>query len=99
MGTTNNGAIAPPIWLAISKTPDMLARCVGGNQRETTIDPFGKAPASPAPKQNRVIKRTERFHARPVSDVNADHHSTTRVSTRRGPIRSTKAPVGISNRQ
>src|SRR5262245_19640379 len=52
IGTTSSGAIAPPIWLAISITPAMLARCDAGNQRDTTIDAFGNAPASPAPKQN-----------------------------------------------
>ena len=46
--------MAPPIWLAISSTPAMLARAVGANQRDTTIDAFGNAPASPAPKQNLV---------------------------------------------
>jgi hypothetical protein len=35
----------------------------------------------------------------PVSDVNADHQSTMRASTRRGPIRSPSAPVGISKMQ
>jgi hypothetical protein len=33
----------------------MLARCVDGYQRETTMAAFGNAPASPAPKQNLVI--------------------------------------------
>jgi hypothetical protein len=56
MGTTRSGAMAPPIWLAISSTPAMLARWDGGNHRETTIDAFGNAPASPAPKQNLVIR-------------------------------------------
>ena len=36
----------------------MLARCAAGNQFETTIDALGNAPASPAPKQNLVIRRT-----------------------------------------
>ena len=46
--------MAPPIWLAISSTPEMLARWVGANHRETTMLAFGNAPASPAPKQNLV---------------------------------------------
>jgi hypothetical protein len=33
----------------------------------------------------------------PVNEVNADHHKTILVSTRRGPMRSPSAPVGISN--
>jgi hypothetical protein len=33
----------------------------------------------------------------PVSDVNADHHSTILVNTRREPMRSARAPEGISN--
>ena len=49
--------MAPPIWLAISSTPHMLARCDAGNQRETTMDALGNAPASPAPKQN-LVKRS-----------------------------------------
>jgi hypothetical protein len=54
MGTTSNGAMAPPIWLAISMTPAMLARCVVRNHREMTMEAFGKAPASPAPNENLV---------------------------------------------
>ena len=50
--------MAPPIWLAISSTPEMLARFEGGNHRETTMLALGNAPASPAPKQNRVNSST-----------------------------------------
>ena len=32
----------------------MLARCDGGYHREMTMEAFGNAPASPAPKQNLV---------------------------------------------
>ena len=53
-----SGAMAPPIWLAISRTPEMLARWVGGNHRETTMEALGNAPASPAPKQN-LVNRSE----------------------------------------
>src|SRR5215467_4976069 len=35
MGTTKSCATAPPIWLAVSVTPDIVARCAGGNQRVT----------------------------------------------------------------
>jgi hypothetical protein len=54
MGTTSSGATAPPIWLAISMTPEMLARWDGGNHRAVTMEALGKAPASPAPNANRV---------------------------------------------
>ena len=58
---------------------------------------FGKAPASPAPKRNRVMTSDEKPSAAPVSIVNADHQSTIRVSTRRGPVTSPSQPDGISN--
>ena len=48
--------MAPPNWAAISMTPETLARCDGGNQRESTMDALGNAPASPAPKQKRVTR-------------------------------------------
>src|SRR5215510_12206667 len=41
--------------------------------------------------------RDPRFQARPVAAVNADHQSTMRVRTFRGPKRSPIHPVGISN--
>ena len=46
--------MAPPTWLAIRFTPDIVARCRGGNHRDTTTDAFGNAPASPAPNRNLV---------------------------------------------
>jgi hypothetical protein len=64
-----------------------------------TMDVLGKAPASPAPKRNRVTRSERKPMARPVMEVNADHQSTMRVSTRRGPMRSPSAPVGISNNE
>jgi len=77
----------------------MLARCVTGNQREMTTEEFGNTPASPAPKQNRASSRSGKLDTIPVREVNADHHNTIRVNTRRGPIRSPSVPLGISNRQ
>ena len=47
---------------------------------------LGNAPASPAPKRNRIATSDLTPLARPVSIVNTDHHSTIRVSTRRGPM-------------
>jgi len=52
IGTTSNGATAPPIWLAMSVTPHIVALRAGGNHREITTDAIGKAPASPAPNRN-----------------------------------------------
>jgi hypothetical protein len=56
MGITNSGAIAPPIWLAMSVKPDIVALWLGGNQRATTTEAPGNAPASPAPKKNLVSR-------------------------------------------
>ena len=38
------------------------------------------------------------YHAHPVAAVKNDHHSTIRISTRRGPMRSASQPPGISKR-
>lgn len=95
-GTTSTGEIAAPNRLAIQTTPWAPARSRGGNQRVIVAAAFGKAPASPAPKQNRVTKSGQKPVARPVSAVNADHQVTIRASTRRGPIRSPSAPLGTS---
>ncbi len=91
--------MAPPIWLAIRVTPDIVARCPGGNHRDTTIDAFGNAPASPAPNRNRMRSSGRKPVTVPVRMVKTDHHPTMRVSTRRGPSRSPMVPVGISNTQ
>src|SRR6266851_2822181 len=57
---------------------------------------LGKQPASPAPKSARVTSRDVAFHTQPVAAVKNDHHTTTRVRTRRGPSRSPSQPPGIS---
>ena len=43
----------PPGWPSGSRR-DIVARCAGGNHRDTTIEAFGNAPASPAPNRNRT---------------------------------------------
>ncbi len=58
---------------------------------------LGKAPASPAPKRNRIATSDRNPCAAPVSIVKADHQRTMRVSTRRGPRTSPSQPEGISN--
>ena len=57
---------------------------------------FGKAPASPAPNRNRITTSDAKPRAAAVSIVNADHQSTIRVSTLRGPFTSPSHPDGIS---
>ena len=42
---------------------------------------------------------SETLHARPVTAVNTDQHSTIRVMTRRGPTTSPHQPIGTSNRE
>src|SRR5262249_56396984 len=71
------------------------SRC--GNQRETARAMFGKAPASPAPKRNRMTSSDLKPEAAPVKAVNADHHNTTRVKSNRAPNRSPSHPLGIYN--
>src|SRR5262245_16757060 len=71
------------------------SRC--GNQRETARAVFGKAPASPAPKRNRMTSSDLKPEAAPVKAVNADHHNTIRVKANRAPNRSPSQPLGISN--
>ena len=39
-----------------------------------------------------------KFHATAVAMVNADHHSTTQLSTRRAPSRSAHQAAGTPNR-
>src|ERR1700722_9439842 len=99
MGTTRRGAIAPPVWLARRKVPKSVLLCDGLNQRLTTTPALGKAPASPAPKRNRTTSRAGYPVTNPVIAVNADHHKTIRVKTRRAPIRSPRVPLGISKIQ
>src|SRR5438874_202295 len=97
MGTTSKGEMAPPIRLAIQTMPCALARSTVGNQREMLEELLGYAPASPAPNKNRIGSSIWKLAANPVKVVKADHHSTIRVRTFRGPIRSPIEPLGISN--
>ena len=77
-------------------TPFAFPRSRDGNQREKLRTMFGKAPASPAPNRKRIVTSPPKLRAVPVSAVNADHHNTIRVRTRRGPRRSPSQPDGIS---
>src|SRR5262249_22240436 len=78
-------------------TPFARPRSTTGNQRENVRATFGKAPASPAPNRNRMATNEFKPRAAPVNIVNADHQTTMRVSTRRGPLTSPSQPEGTSN--
>ena len=98
MSTSATGAvIAPPRRDPKNSTPLAMPRSRAGNHCEKLRTALGKAPASPAPKRNLMATSDLRPSAAPVSIVNADHHTTMRVSTRRGPITSPNQPDGISN--
>ncbi len=86
----------PPSRDPRNSTPLARPRSRIGNQREKLRATFGKAPASPAPKRNRMATSDRNPRAAPVSIVNADHHNTMRVSTRRGPRTSPSQPDGTS---
>src|SRR5262245_7586870 len=73
---TSGGATAPPTRLPRNTTPWANPRSGSGNQREKLREIFGNAPASPAPKRNRVATSEPRFQANPVAVVKNDHHST-----------------------
>ncbi len=66
------------------------------NQSVNALVKFGKHPASPAPNMKRVTHSEAKFQAQPVAAVKTDHHSTTRMSTLRGPSQSPSRPPGIS---
>jgi hypothetical protein len=68
-----------------------------GSQVVKVFVKFGKQPASPMPKRARVAVSETKLQAHPVAAVKNDHHSTTRISTRRGPSQSPRKPPGISN--
>ena len=95
--TTSNGADAPPQRAPIHMIACARVRSRVGSQALNALVRFGKQPASPAPNRKRVTTIEARFHAQPVAAVKNDHHSTTRMSTLRGPILSPSQPVGISN--
>src|SRR6185369_4540279 len=88
---------APPTRLAAQTAPCARPRSALGNQRAIAPEAFGYAPASPAPNRNCVTINCTYPVAAAVAAVNADHHTTIRVSTRRWPTRSPEAPDGISN--
>ena len=92
MGT----ASMPPHRDPRNMIPVACPRSRSGNQREKLRAMLGNAPASPAPKKNRIATRDVSPRAVPVSMVNADHQSAIRVSTRRGPYTSPSQPDGIS---
>ncbi len=93
----NGGATAPPSRAVVQMTPWARPRCSGGNQRVKARAMLGNAPASPAPKANRIASSAHKLVAQPVSAVKTLHQSTTRTSTRLGPSRSPSQPVGTSN--
>src|SRR5260370_16718866 len=97
MGTTSKGASAPPSCTLMITRPRARARSSLGNHLEMQEEKLGKAPASPTPKENRMAMRSQKLDAAPVRDVKTDHQRTMRVSTFRGPRRSAREPVGISN--
>ena len=87
---------APLTRVASQRIACARSRSFTGSQVVKTRVMFGNAPASPAPKSPRVIASDHPFHAQPVAAVKKDHHSTIRISTRRGPMRSPSQPPGIS---
>ena len=96
--TSASGAVsAPPSREPKNSTPLAMPRSCAGNQVAKLRTAFGKAPASPAPNRNLITTSDRSPCAAPVNMVNADHHSTIRVSTRRGPRRSPSQPDGTSN--
>src|SRR5215471_873026 len=78
-GTTISGATATPklIPTIVEDTPNDDS--LDGNQRDTTAELFGKAPASPAPKRKRATMSDEKPIATPVNAVKTDHHITIRI--------------------
>src|ERR1041385_8171074 len=93
---TSNGVNAPPQRALSHIMPCARTRSTAGSQIVKAFVKLGKHPASPIPKQNRQATSEIMFHAQPVAAVKADHMSTTRISTLRGPMRSPSQPPGIS---
>ena len=96
IGITINGAMAAPVEEPIVSHEIPLDVSVIGNHRDMAAEPFGNAPASPAPNKNRAQIREKKPVVTPVSAVNKDHQSTMRMNTARCPIRSPSTPDGIS---
>src|SRR5579862_6802844 len=84
--TTSTGVNAPPQRAKVHMMPCALACSTGGSQVENALVRLGKQPASPTPNRKRVIHIVVKLRIAPVSAVNADHHSTIRIRTLRGPI-------------
>ncbi len=91
-----NGVMAPPQRAASHTAPCARARSLVGSQPDSARVTLGKQPASPAPKSSCTTISEAKPHTRPVSTVNTDHSSTTRVSALRAPMRSPSQPPGIS---
>src|ERR1700733_13583922 len=89
-GVTSSGEKAPPHRALIHRIPCARTLSPGGSQVVNTLVKLGKQPASPAPNRKRVTSMDVRFQAAPVNAVKNDHHTTTRMSTLRAPIRSPK---------
>src|SRR5687767_13083402 len=81
--TTSSGVIAPPQRAPIHIIACARVRSTLGSQVLKALVRFGKQPASPAPKRNRVTHIERKFHVHPVAAVKKDHHRTTRTSTLR----------------
>src|SRR2546423_1923062 len=81
----------------VALIPSAMGRSDCGSQALNDFANRGRQPASPAPNSRRVINRDGRFHTHPVAAVKNDHHSTMRVRTLRGPMRSQSQPLGISS--
>ena len=58
--------------------PCARTRSFSGSQVVNALVTFGKQPASPAPKRNRVTASETKFQAQPVAAVKKLHHSTIR---------------------
>src|SRR5579863_7336738 len=91
------GVKAAPQRAAVALIPSAMARSAGGSQVRKDFARHGKHPASPAPNSSRVTTSDGKFHTHPVAAVKNDHHSTMRVRTLRGPMRSHSHPLGISS--
>ena len=94
--TTRSGASAPPQRAASHISDCARVRSSPRNQFENALVRFGKQPASPTPNMNRTVAIDQKPVARPVAMVKADHQTTIRVMTARGPIRSPSQPPGTS---
>ena len=86
--TSRSGATAPPQRADIHRMPCARTRSSRGSQRLKARAMFGKQPASPAPNRKRTTKSDQKLQTQPVAAVKNDHHSTTRIRTRRAPILS-----------